>query len=234
MIFNEITKAQLNSVVVPYKGETLSTSILEKAVTLSDGFHNFRITSSYAGEDLPKSNYKYSFASVFKRGNTSITVVLWAYNSSGCRNIAFNLYNGVWYGWQTIVTTADLTTALEGYMKNTGGGSYLTNTANNAILGARNDMGSIALRVGGTSGDHGVYSDTLKKWLLSATVNGDVIVNGTATGNLDINAYNSVTKNGNLLTELCIYGKTVHHDGNSSKVAISESAPTDTSALWVW
>lgn len=94
--------------------ESLSTSILEKALEVEDGVHNFRFNGGYTGDDLPQTNYRYGMATIYKRSASLITVVLWGRTNY---NPQFNTYgSGAWSGWQTFATTADLTTALANYL----------------------------------------------------------------------------------------------------------------------
>ena len=71
------------------------------------GVHNFKLNDT---TDLPNANYKYSIATIFKRSNTDIQVILWGLtiNSANYPPIT-NYYNsGSWMGWYTLATTADL------------------------------------------------------------------------------------------------------------------------------
>lgn len=91
--------------LVQFKGtESLSKSILEKALEVNIGVHNFKLNNT---TDLPNANYKYSMATIFKRGDTDIQVVLWglALSSVSYPPIT-NYYNsGSWMGWKTLFTT---------------------------------------------------------------------------------------------------------------------------------
>lgn len=86
--------------------ETLSTSILEKALTLDNGMHNFVLAGygNYLGDDLPSATYAYGNATVEKRANEA-TVILWGRLNSP---IAVNYYAGEWSGWHTLATLTDL------------------------------------------------------------------------------------------------------------------------------
>lgn len=81
--------------------ETLSTSILEKALEVGIGIHNYHIDGgNYTGNDLPTTatnQYIYSSATIIKRKSNSITVVLWG---AGYYQMKLNNYssNG-WHGW---------------------------------------------------------------------------------------------------------------------------------------
>ena len=87
------------------RGEALNTSILEKAVTLDTGMHNFVLGGSgYTGEDLPSTQYAYGIATVNKRGSNGITVLLWA--TRYVLPLIYNQYNGAkWSGWKEVFTT---------------------------------------------------------------------------------------------------------------------------------
>lgn len=97
----------------------LSTSLLEKSLTLGEGVHIFKLLgTNYTGNDLPNTAYTYGEAMVLVRSTSSITVVLFgAYSTAGSK-LAVNHYNGSgWYGWGVTATVADL----ENYFPNTGG-----------------------------------------------------------------------------------------------------------------
>ena len=87
----------------PVKSEKLTTSILEKALTLSQGTYEYSLGgSTYTSDDLPNSNYKYSQATVRTDGvGSTKIVILWGV-LAGDTVIPplFNLYNqGNWSGW---------------------------------------------------------------------------------------------------------------------------------------
>lgn len=91
--------------------ELLTTSILEKAITLPYGVHNFVLHGSdYNGNDLPDARYSYGMGTVFVRGNSSRVVVLWGSDSPEIapRRIAVNSYNGEWTGWEQHAFISDL------------------------------------------------------------------------------------------------------------------------------
>lgn len=87
--------------MLPKNCETLSTSILEKALEVGIGIHNYHLDGgNYTGNDLPTSatnQYIYSSATIVKRKSNSITVVLWG---AGYYQMQLNNYssNG-WHGW---------------------------------------------------------------------------------------------------------------------------------------
>lgn len=90
--------------------QTLSTSILELARTLSDGIYDYRLAGSeYKGDDLPKDDYAFGTATV--RVRNGITVILWG-NADGHSEpllMCVNMTIGEsWSGWKTVATTEDL------------------------------------------------------------------------------------------------------------------------------
>lgn len=87
-------------------GDQLSTSVLAKAVILSDGIYDYRLSGdTYTGDDMPHDHAKYSTATVFKRG-TGAVVMLWGYSNVPTFR---NVYNGTsWEGWQEIITSATI------------------------------------------------------------------------------------------------------------------------------
>lgn len=97
----------------------LTSSILEKALTLEAGVHEFMLAGgSYNGNDLPKVAYAYGNATVFVRQQAyALVVVLWGSSVSGGDTIALNQYDGSkWQGWNILTTTAYLTAELAKYL----------------------------------------------------------------------------------------------------------------------
>ena len=142
-----ITNEDFNAAITQFNGsEYLATSVLEKATTVSIGVHHFRLQGdSYTGTDLPASNYRYGNATVFKRTDKAVTVVLWGASSS--RAIAKNDYNGKWSGWQIYVSTADLDTKLAAYLPATGG------VAQEFAVGYNDFIGESGLKLVDESGE---------------------------------------------------------------------------------
>lgn len=103
-----------NMDVAQFSGtDYLGTSVLEKALIVPIGVHQFRLQGdSYAGTDLPSSNYKYGNTTIYKRSDKAVNVILWG--ASRARSIAKNDYNGeTWSGWQTYATIEDLANSLD-------------------------------------------------------------------------------------------------------------------------
>lgn len=92
------------------EGISLSTSILDYALTLDEGEFFIRLSgSSYSGNDLPDNNYAFGSAKIYKRGAGAITVSLLGSYSATLRRITSNYYNGLqWSGWNDEVITSDL------------------------------------------------------------------------------------------------------------------------------
>lgn len=131
------------------RGQKLNTSILDKALEVGNGVHHFSFSgASTSTEDLPDSIYRYGSATVIKRNETAITVVVWgSANNSGTHFLPkFNYYaNGAWSGWKGLddflpltggkATSEKIGEALT-IMRNTSdGGSYLTFENLNGLLG---------------------------------------------------------------------------------------------------
>lgn len=95
---------------LPRNGEIITTSIKEKALTLSNGIHYFMLAgTAYTGEDLPDDNaytWLYSSAIVTKRNEYSIAIML-IDEASG--NVAVTASDGrVWGDWNVFASMADL------------------------------------------------------------------------------------------------------------------------------
>lgn len=262
--------------LVQFNGtETLTTSILEKASTLSIGNYEYRIGGdSYTGSDLPSYWYKFSDATVKVRDASTIEVTVWGVNLGGSVSVPIvNYYNGSsWSGWQTLATTADLANYLplsggiiSGIIQQKVSGEY-------ASYRLQNSTGTVdAEFMLNSQLGSGIYDNIAKRWVMITNLEGNSSFNGTASGNLPLTG-GQVGEGAWSDSPLEIYGqfgttkrslikysytgtllgymgfdydgnpiiihksagqKNLHHDGNSAKVAIQESAPTDTSALWV-
>ncbi|MBR5584080.1 MAG: hypothetical protein IKW21_06090 [Lachnospiraceae bacterium] len=94
------------------QGKSLSSSILEKALTLDAGSHDFSLSGgSYAGNDLPVSTYAYGMVTVFVRSKSGVvSVILWGTNTSNRQADMpyLNHYNaGAWTGWIQLANAAN-------------------------------------------------------------------------------------------------------------------------------
>ena len=92
------------------RSETLNTSILEKALTLSKGTYHFGLGgNNYIGNDLPHASYVYGSAMVEVQSASAITVIVWG-TAYGNTPVILQYYNGSsWRNdWVALATTADL------------------------------------------------------------------------------------------------------------------------------
>ena len=85
------------------KIEYLNTSILEKALAIGPGvYHYIMAGDNYNGNDLPSLNYKYTTASVYKRTQGAILVILHSLPNLHSTYERRNFWDGeVWSGWIT-------------------------------------------------------------------------------------------------------------------------------------
>lgn len=104
------------------KGETLTTPLLEKALSITvDGWYNFKLNRN--STDLPHQYYAIGSATVIVRNGSGThegtEVILWGSNAGGSRKIVTNYHtsSGTWTGWNEYATTADLAN----YLPLTGG-----------------------------------------------------------------------------------------------------------------
>ena len=88
-----------------------------------------------------------------------------------------------------------------------------------------NALRRLGFRVGADGGSS-FYDYTNEKTVFVMLDTGKNIFNGTASGNLPLTGGN--------VDALTVAYNTVLHTGNSAKVVINETAPSDTSSLWVW
>ena len=90
----------------------IATSILQKALDVSNGFYVYRLGGTYYnGDDLPHGNYAFGVACIYKRNEGSISVVI---NPPTPHNpLIINTYDKGWGGWKTYVTDADFFQASE-------------------------------------------------------------------------------------------------------------------------
>lgn len=160
-------------------GARLSTSILEKALTLGVGVYNFSLDrGNYTGNDLPNAQYAYGMASVYRSTTTKgTTVILWGgmYDLP----IAVNMHNGdAWFGWDALFTTAGgIVDSL------TLGAADGEETKSFTI---RNKERAIYVQVQ-SFGVFRVYDGTNGKVLFSSSIDGLTnAFNGTASGNLPL------------------------------------------------
>lgn len=93
---------------------SLSSSVLDYALTLPEGMHTVRFPGdSYTGADIPNSYYRYSCATIIVRSKGKIVTVL-LYGISTKAPLAVNSYDGgKWKGWDQYVTKDDLTKSID-------------------------------------------------------------------------------------------------------------------------
>lgn len=95
---------------------SLSSSVLDYALTLPEGMHTVRFSGdSYTGADTPNSYYRYSSATIIVRSKGRIVTVL-LYGISTKAPLAVNSYESGsgWYGWDQYVTKDDLLISISG------------------------------------------------------------------------------------------------------------------------
>lgn len=122
----------------------LNTSILEKALEVTTGVHNFRLGGGdYTGTDLPDNNYAYGMATIFKRSSSFIMVVIWGRFGTRGGKIQTNYYDNTtstWTGWDSLFTTSGgtitgTTTPLVLNNENANGETYLGFRNNGTVSG---------------------------------------------------------------------------------------------------
>ena len=95
---------------------SLSSSVLDYALTLSEGLHAVRFPGdSYTGTDIPNIYYRYSGATIIVRSKGKIVTVL-LYGISTKVPLAVNSYESEsgWRGWDQYVTKDDLLISISG------------------------------------------------------------------------------------------------------------------------
>lgn len=94
---------------------SLSSSVLDYALTLPEGMHTVRFPGDgYTGADTPNSYYRYSSATIIVRSKGKIVTVL-LYGISTKVPLAVNSYESEsgWRGWDQYVTKDDLTKSID-------------------------------------------------------------------------------------------------------------------------
>ena len=88
---------------------SLSSSVLDYALTLPEGMHTVRFPGDgYTGTDLPNSSYMYSSATISVRSTGKIATVLLFGISKNCPLAVNSCENGKWKGWDQYVKKDDL------------------------------------------------------------------------------------------------------------------------------
>lgn len=87
---------------------SLSSSVLDYALTLPEGMHTVRFPGDgYTGTDLPNSSYMYSSATISVRSTGKIATVLLFGISKNCPLAVNSCEGGKWKGWDQYVTKND-------------------------------------------------------------------------------------------------------------------------------
>lgn len=250
------------------KGTSLSTSILDYALTLGEGEFFMRLSgSSYSGNDLPDNNYAFGSAKIYKRGAGAITVSLLGSYSATLRRITSNYYNGSqWSGWNDEVITSDLANFLPLSGGTVSANSTVplalksTNSADTVLMNILNKedtqlmaigmrLGKPVMRVMGGAWDEILYTGNYSSYAVSKDA-------GTAT-NFTLGYHSRLGVPGfeaknNLGEVVACFGidKTTNRikiwnagmttakfcldTENSAATKVQASAPSDTTAVWVW
>ncbi len=166
----------------------LSTSILEKALEVEYGIHNYCLGgNAYTGEDLPASaNWRYGVATIYKRSAASIAVEV---HSEAFNKTIVNSYNGIkWTGWGEGVTLSELITELAKYLSLNGGtinGNLLAwaSEAVQRFLLVSNKLRQCNMQVT-PDGRFLLYDNTNAKNIIQSTADGTNTFNGSAIENL--------------------------------------------------
>ena len=173
------------------KGEILTTSVLDKALEVELGVHQYSNLggSSHGTDDMPNAQYRYSSATIYKRSDADILIVLWGRRGYKPQ---INYYDGTsWLGWNELSTTADLTTALASYLpldgsKDMKGNVVIrSNSATdldfrlvNSVRGIRHLLNS--------AGSYYLLDATNAKNIIASSPDGTNTFYGTSTGNLPL------------------------------------------------
>lgn len=87
---------------------SLSSSVLDYALTLPEGMHTVRFPGDgYTGTDLPNSSYMYSSATISVRSTGKIATVLLFGISKNCPLAVNSCEDRKWKGWDQYVTKND-------------------------------------------------------------------------------------------------------------------------------
>ena len=168
------------------KGEPLEkTPLLEKALTLSNGTHEFVLEGGYyTGGDLPNVNYSYGTATVKVRSSKDIVVILWGRTGSYYPQI--NFYNGTeWSGWIGLFTTAGGT--IDGYLVvNDGDVRIITDEAVQRYLRLKNANRRLDLIVN-AGGSAQLRDETNSKNIIESKLDGTNTFNGHSSEDLPLN-----------------------------------------------
>lgn len=206
-----VTDSQLAQV----KGtETLTTPILEYALTLSNGIHTVKLggVSYPANSDLPSNYYRFCIATIKKHGTSNITIEIGGRydDTPTVYPPVFNCYNGeVWSGWNTIATKTDLSNRLP-----------LKNGTTNQLNFKNVDNGN-----GSVFKNHSEEADY------------GFVIRDTANDNTNVLLTISAKNNKATFTDTSGTQNTVLHTGNSAPVVITDddtTPPSNTNALWVY
>ena len=209
-----------------FNSVTVTTSVLEYALTLATGTYQIYLGgSNYTGDDLPNKSYRYGRATIYKAGSRATVVLYGIKGVEGAKRIAMNHYDSGWGGWETYSTTADL----EKYLPLNGGGKVSKTSA--LPFGIENTSGTTCYAsFYGKDGVLGYLGFIEQDSPVFVTADQTVAKRLLHNGNFS--EYALPLAGGNV-DSLTVSNKTVHHDGNSAKVHIGTSAPSDTSSLWI-
>lgn len=183
--------------LVQFNGsEIVTTSLLEKALTLDVGMHQYANLGgqSHTMDDMPNAQYRYGSATIYKRNASDIAVILWGRRGY---HPQINYYDGTtWLGWDEIATGTDLAN----YFTKSGGvidgdvSVGTIDTQDGRVLSLTNALRKVAMLVSG-AGLFRLYDYTNSKYIIESKLDGTTTFNGTASGNLPLNGGGKVSAN---------------------------------------
>lgn len=213
--------------LVRFKGtEWLGTSILDKALEVEVGVNNYTLGGTYyTANDLPSGDYVFSMATIFKRSDTDISVIVWGYRN--LLPIINNYAANTWTDWDTFTTTADLAKylPLSGGTVGNGSRSYplvIRGSSLYSLIDYMNDANDVrwgSLGFAGAEVPVFLTEDRTNAYLLLHTGNKP---SGTYTGNGDATAREIKTNGiGNTLKISSTQGTVILTDGLGVKFTTS-------------
>ena len=237
MIVNEVTKAQLKN-YLPKSGGEINGTLVQN---VSGDLYNVLKNQNRSISNMISANGVYE-----------------VYDSTNAKTILRSTKDGT----TTFNGTASGNLPLSGGTVDGNILLMNKNNSNAKVLGLVNSLRNIQFTVS-DSGLLGIWDDTNKKYLMQSTKDGSTtwdnalpLNGGTITGAYPLNINDNTNTNeayvifsasgarlgyigvhkdhGAIFMDANWAQHKILHTGNSAKVAIQSSAPTDTSALWVW
>lgn len=89
-------------------GTLISEGLLDKALSLGEGVHQYHLRIDYSSDDIPAHQCRHASATIYKKNSENICVVIWGTEYTP---VCYNVYDSGahgWHGWRSIIDSSNI------------------------------------------------------------------------------------------------------------------------------